>query len=338
MSQTPYLNLSSLASSTLAQIASSSAFLNKSSPNNSPSSSPANPHQTPDIPNGNCNPLVTLFDSLSSTLPSLAFKISLCQKILQGSDCISTAIPPKANGQTSAKSNNADPSQSSSTANSPPLVSALKRPKPTPRIAPRPRGAAAATSTNQENETTAPLQSTLSEESAVPLTSLSKDATNLSDAVPPSALVPATPAPPPRQRLPAFIDIALLLKAQLESESLPNEPSRPRVRQRNTNARNTPQTPWSAPGLRLRVKFELLHACTTLAKRTRSELASNEAELAARTDVQDWREAVSDGRMHELLLVAFGPQMPTSREEEAQDKAFYADIIKATVGLPIEAT
>lgn len=87
----------------------------------------------------------------------------------------------------------------------------------------------------------------------------------------------------------------------------------------------------------LRVKFELLLACTTLARRTREELAANPPELAERGDVEDWTLSLSDGRMHELLLVAFGPQAPEATAQETEDRAFYADVIKASVGFPIDA-
>lgn len=115
-------------------------------------------------------------------------------------------------------------------------------------------------------------------------------------------------------------------------------PTRTRPRNSGGNAaRSAVQTPWAAPGVLLRVKFELLHACTTLARRTREEIVANAPELAERGDVEDWTQSLSDGRMHELLLVAFGPQAPEANAEEAEDRAFYADVIKASIGFPIDA-
>lgn len=66
-------------------------------------------------------------------------------------------------------------------------------------------------------------------------------------------------------------------------------------------------------------------ACTALVRRTREVLAANAPELPPE------RRDVEDGRMHELLLVAFGPQVPEKTAEEADDKAFYADVIKASL-------
>ncbi|KJA27833.1 hypothetical protein HYPSUDRAFT_879520 [Hypholoma sublateritium FD-334 SS-4] len=271
--------------------------------------------------------------------------MSLCSKILQDTDEISAAIPhsapPKSNGRTTAnsgKTNDFDASQSALV----PLVSALKRPRPTPRIAPRPRVVPSATplvpEKEEENQPSQTEATTPAEEPSK--TSTAPQETKPTDAEHPPVPIAPAPSPVPRPRLLPFADISQLVKIQRKSETAPGVPMQTRTRPRNSGgnaARSVVQTPWAAPGVLMRVKFELLHACTTLARRAREELAANAPELAECGDVEDWTQSLSDGRMHELLLVAFGPQAPEASADEVEDRAFYADVIKANVGFPIDA-
>lgn len=301
--------------------------------------------------------MTRLFSLLSSTSATLAFKILLCQKILQDLDGIVTSsIPhpaPKAISRSSTNSNKVDevnPFAPNPTSDRPQLVSALKRPTPTPRILPRPRTSARVSAVPQETndfEATPPQAATpvKSVESATPVAILPADSTSIADATTPandaSLSTPITIVPPLRPRLPPFADVSQLAKVQARNEASLGAPSQANGRSRTTRtaqSQRAVQAPWAAPDLLLRVKFELLLACATLMVRMRAELEAEQSELASRPDIIDWTQSLSDGRMHELILVVFGPQTSCSSEEEAVEKAFYADTIRAVVGFPIDAT
>jgi hypothetical protein len=300
--------------------------------------------------------LTRLFSLLSSTSATLAFKILLCQKILQDLDGVMTSsIPhqaPKASSRSSTNSNKFDevnPFAPNPTSDRPQLVSALKRPTPTPRILPRPRTSARVSAPQEINISDAtppqPVTPVKSVESATPVAILPADSTSSANATTPtndtSLSTPITIAPPPRPRLPPFADVSKLAKVQARNEASLGAPSQANGRSRTTRtaqSQRTVQTPWAAPDLLLRVKFELLLACATLMVRMRAELEAEQSELASRPDIIDWTQSLSDGRMHELILVVFGPQTSCSSEEEAAEKAFFADTIRAVVGFPIDAT
>ncbi|KAF9484420.1 hypothetical protein BDN70DRAFT_917625 [Pholiota conissans] len=336
-----YLNPSSLASTALAQFASSTGTSSQICPHNFSKTPPQ------DLSHHGGHPprlLIKLFTLLSNTSMHLTFKILLCQKILQDLDENITSAPRPAPRPSSHSSSNKgdeiNPFAVKPISDKPPLVSALKRPTPTPRILPRPRTSVTVSTSPPDANGAASPQVVLSEkpgeaEKQDPAIIIRGGAkATPGDATP---LIPVIMSPPPQPLLP-FDDISQLVKVQAKNEA-PHANGRSRTAHATQAHRTAVQCPRTArsPEL-LRVRYELLLACVLLMARARSELEAEKSELESRPDVLDWTQSLSDGRMHELILVVFGPQTSCSDEEEAADKAFYGDAIRAAVGFPNDTT
>ncbi|KAF8973000.1 hypothetical protein BDZ97DRAFT_1912601 [Flammula alnicola] len=347
LTYTSYLNLPSFALTMLAQLASSSSSSTTNSPQssrpNSPATRPAQSHE----PTANSNLLKILFTLLPSTSAPLAFKVALCQKILQDLDgtASSSSGPyptPRFSGGSAINANSSANGVNSSegpgmgtNAATGELVSILKR----PRAVPRPRTNATLAPPPDEAGGTVPPQVMASASLGA---SAGSSATTTTGTTAPTSAMPSNPPIPPRPRIPPVAEVSRLVKLQAKKESRSLAPQ-PRTHHRHPNphaAQNTPQTPWTAPGVLLRVKFELLLACATMMVRARSELEADVPGSSAPPDVLDWAQSLTDGRMQELLRDVFASPGPASGDEgkykEDEDRAFYADVIRAVVGFPVD--
>jgi hypothetical protein len=160
--------------------------------------------------------------------------------------------------------------------------------------------------------------------------------------------VGAGPTAKPRPQIPRFADIAQAAKAQVQhtAELKQTRHSGGVARQ---NGQLQARTPWSAPSIILRVRFELLLACAhvvvLLSQQQAGDLSQaiaspppsvgSVAGSAAGDDVlSEWVEATKedDGRFSELVEQVFGTPRPGESEGEMEDRTFYADVVRAHAG------
>lgn len=86
------------------------------------------------------------------------------------------------------------------------------------------------------------------------------------------------------------------------------------------------------PAVFLRVKYELLLACAMISIQM-ADAAAASADPHVPSEVEaEWALAKKDGRLEALLHGVFDGQNDV---DECGDKGFYAEIIRAVVGIPL---
>ena len=86
------------------------------------------------------------------------------------------------------------------------------------------------------------------------------------------------------------------------------------------------------PAVLLRVRYELLLACAMISIQM-VEAAAASADPHVPSEVEaEWALAKKDGRLEALLHETFDTQ---NDGDKGVDKAFYAEIIRAVVGIPL---
>lgn len=87
------------------------------------------------------------------------------------------------------------------------------------------------------------------------------------------------------------------------------------------------------PAVLLRVKYELLLACAMISiQMADAASASVDPHMPSESETE-WAMAKKDGRLEALLRGVFDGQSDV--DEGGGDKSFYAEIIRAVVGIPL---
>ncbi|KIM45367.1 hypothetical protein M413DRAFT_442037 [Hebeloma cylindrosporum] len=294
--QSSHLNLISFASAALAHLASSA----NTSANDA--SSPLSMSHPPD-------PLTNLFTHLPSTPAALSFKVAVCKKILQENDASTSGVHPSP-----IPGGNANGTSSSANLNGT-NVPEPRRPRAQPRAIPLSR------------------QTTAADISAAPPTNPASGSLASIQANTPNTTTTAPgPTPRPKLVLPNFSEVARLVQAQ-PSSSFSTTPPMRRNRGQSNRASPTPQTPWMIPAVLLRVKYELLLACAMISIQM-ADAASGFVDPRTPAESEtEWSMAKKDGRLEALLRGVFDGQSDV--DEGGGDKSFYAEIIRAVVGIPL---
>jgi len=262
-------------------------------------------------PHGNSNttpdPLTNLFAYLSSTPAALSFKVAICKKILQENDTSTSGIQP-----TPIPKGDANDTMSSIANLNGTNLAGPRRPRAQPRAVPLSR------------------QTTASEITTVSLASGSPASIQPPT---PNTTTTAVPAPTPRPKLvlPNFSEVARLVQIQ-PSSSLSTTPPTRRNRGQSNRSSPTLQTPWMLPAVLLRVRYELLLACAMISiQMVEAAAASADPHVPSELEAE-WALAKKDGRLEALLHEMFDTE---NDADEGVDKAFYAEIIRAVVGIPL---